>query len=84
MASMQTAVAFLRQLDATLELIAAPSSSLTDSEITGIRQALAHAYTTLGVVLEERNLEIEGVTLVCKFGTNPLNSLFTFFHHRHQ
>ena len=79
MASTQTAIAFIRQLGATLELIVAPESSLTVDEIVELRQALTFAYTSLGAVLEERNLRTEGLTLICEFGTRFLNTLFTFF-----
>ena len=66
MATVQTAVAFLRQLRTTLDLIAAPSSSLTIDEIVEIRKALIYASNSLGAVIEERNLEIDGVTLSCE------------------
>ena len=78
MASTQIASDFLRQLDMVLQLISASSSSLTTPEIEEMHQALARTCTSLEIILEARNLETEGVTLVCEFGTNPLNTLFTF------
>lgn len=38
-----------------------------------IRQALARAYESLGVILEERNLETEGVTFAGEFHNCSLN-----------
>ena len=78
MASTPTSFAILRQLDATLQLITALSSSLTVTEIMEIRQGLARAYNGVGIVLE-RNLEIEGVTSVCEFRNNFLDPSLTLF-----
>lgn len=77
-----TASAILAQVDATLRLIRSLSLSLSPNEIIEIRQGLAYAYDSIGVVLEERNLRVEGFTSVCEFGANSLDSIFTFSQHR--
>lgn len=71
--------AVLCQLNATLQLVATLSPSLTPSEIAEIRRSLARAYDSIGVVLEDRNLQAEGVTLIREFGTEFLDSVFTLF-----
>ena len=71
--------AVLCQLNAMLQLVATLSPSLTPSEIAEIRRSLARAYNSIGVVLEDRNLQAEGVTLIREFGTEFLDSVFTLF-----
>ena len=62
MTDRSVALAIVRQLNATLQLIEAMSPSLSISEIGEIRRGLARAFATMGVVVQERNLETEGIT----------------------
>lgn len=82
MSSTPVVSAIIQQLNAVLRLVTALSLSLTANEIIQIRQGLAYAYDYIGVVLEERNLRVEGVTSVCEFDTNLLYSMFTFLRRR--
>jgi len=63
------------QVDAVLRLIETLSPSLSAEEITAIRRTLALAYESTGDILERRNLEIEGFTLVGEFRSHSLSSL---------
>jgi len=79
MASPYIGSAVLCQLNAMLQLIATLSPSLTPNEIMEIRRGLAHAYNSIGIVLEDRNLQAEGATPICEFGTKFLDSVLTLF-----
>ena len=81
MATTSATYAILRQLDATLHLVEAFSPSLSTREITDIRQALTRAYESLGVILEERNLETEGVTFAGEFHNCSLNFVLSSLCH---
>ena len=48
---MPIAIAIIRQLEAILQLIEALSPSLSASEVTDIRRALARIYDSMGIIL---------------------------------
>lgn len=61
MANIPVSLAIVRQLDAALQLVEAMSSSLSINDITEIRRGLARAFAVMGVIVQERNLETEGI-----------------------
>ena len=71
-ASTPTICTILLQLDATLQLIATLSLSLTLNKLKGIHQGLTHTYTSVEVILVERYLGAQRAA-ICKFHTNFLN-----------
>jgi len=56
--------AILQQVGAALQLVETFSSSLAAADIVAIRRGLLEAYTSMGQVLAERNLEAEGISFV--------------------
>ena len=61
--------AVLNQLDATLQLIETLSSSLSSRELLDARQALARAYDSMALVLDQRD---DVITFICEFGGRSL------------
>lgn len=80
MSSTPTALATLRQLEATLQLVVTLSSHFTITEIVEICRILAQAHSTIKAILEEGSLAAEGVTHVCKFGTHFLDPYSIYFN----
>jgi len=69
------AVALMFHLDSALHLIEVLSPSLSVDEIIAIRRGLAAACDTVGDILEQRNLEAEGITLVGEFCGRSLSPI---------
>lgn len=67
MSSTPVTSALLQQLDATLQLLEALSSSLSPHEILAARRSLLEAYVSMGQILILRNLETDGVSFVGEF-----------------